>query len=874
MSLLATKLYLPAPPPNLVPRPRLVERLNAGLHRKLTLVSAAAGAGKTTLLSEWLAGRPRPAAWLSLDERDSDPARFLTYLVAALQSVDPALGQGVLAALSSPQPPPAEALLTALLNDLAAAQGRLILVLDDYHLVDDPAVDDALAFMVERLPPQLHLVIATREDPALPLPRLRARGQLAELRITDLRFTPAEAAGFLNQAMGLELSAAQVAALETRTEGWIAGLQLAALALQSLPSRIDAAGFIDSFTGSHHFILDYLMEEVLGRQPPEIQAFLLRTAILDRLCGPLCDAMLEADAGSGQAALETIECSNLFIIPLDDQRRWYRYHHLFADLLRQRLQHSASGGDGASLAACHLRASAWFEANGLDLEAFQHAVAAGDIDRAARLVEGQGMPLIFRGAAVPVVHWLETLSQAALDARPALWVIYASALLFVNQVAGVEAKLQAAEAVLPPEPADPYTRDLLGHIASIRATVAVIWHDAAAILAQSQRALAYLHPANLPVRTATTWTLGYAYYLQGDRAAARQAYTEAQAISEKIGHFIILLMSTQGLAQVQEDDLQLPLAAETYTRAVQLAGDPPTPVACNAHLGLARIHYAWNDLQAARQHAGQAALLAQQIPNTDRYVACQVFLARLGLASGDLPGAAAILARAEAAARQQDFSLQLPEIAAARSLLLLRQGQPEAAAQLASEYALPLSQAQARLESGDAGAALAVLEPFCQALAARGWHDQRLQGLLLLALARRAVGQTTTALHTLAEALALAEPGGVLRPFIEAGEPLARLLAAAPPGTLPGIAVRLQAVMNTHPAAEAAPAAQPLIEPLTPRELEILRLVAGGLSNRQIGEQLFLALDTVKGHNQRIFDKLGVQRRTEAVARARQLGLV
>src|SRR6202165_3435336 len=336
-SILATKLYLPRLRPNVVSRPRLLERLNAGLHRKLTLIAAPAGFGKTTLVSEWVEGIDRPTAWLSLDEGENDPARFLAYLVAALQTIAATLGEGVLGVLQSPQPPPPEAILTALLNEITTLPDHFVLVLDDYHVIDAKPVDMALAYLVEHLPPHMHLVIATREDPHLPLARLRARDHLTEVRAIDLRFTPSEAAAFLNQAMALHLSIEDIAALERRTEGWIAGLQLAALSLQGYE---DATSFIQSFTGSHHFVLDYLLEEVLHQQPERIQHFLLRTSLLDRMSGPLCDAVVMDPAGSGQATLEYLEHANLFLVPLDNERRWYRYHQLFAELLRQRLPQS------------------------------------------------------------------------------------------------------------------------------------------------------------------------------------------------------------------------------------------------------------------------------------------------------------------------------------------------------------------------------------------------------------------------------------------------------------------------------------------------------------------------------------------------------
>jgi len=394
--ILATKLYVPPPQPKVVLRTRLIERLNEGsLHRKLTLISAPAGFGKSTLVSEWLAGCERGAAWLSLDAGDNDPTRFVAYLGAALQTIAPNIGEGVLDVLQSPQPPPTESILTALINEITAVPDDFVLVLDDYHVIDARAVDDALTFVLEHLPPRMHLLIATREDPHLPLARLRARGQLSELRAADLRFTPDEAAEFLNQVMGLSLPAEDIAALEERTEGWIAGLQLAAISMQG---QKDVTSFIKSFTGSHHFVLDYLVEEVLGQQSESVKAFLLRTSILDRLCGPLCDAVLLDPSLSGQETLEYLERANLFLVPLDNERRWYRYHHLFAELLRQRLHQSAAsstGDEGWDVDELHIRASQWYEDNGLEIEAFQHAAAANDVERAERLIEGERIPGTF-----------------------------------------------------------------------------------------------------------------------------------------------------------------------------------------------------------------------------------------------------------------------------------------------------------------------------------------------------------------------------------------------------------------------------------------------------------------------------------------------
>jgi LuxR family maltose regulon positive regulatory protein len=882
----------------MVLRSRLIDRLNKGMHGKLTLISASPGFGKTTLASEWLAGCERPAAWLSLDKGDNDAARFMTYLFTALQNIGANVGEGVFGLLQSPQPPSIESMLTILLNEMTTIPGPFILVLEDYHVIDAKSVQEAVAFLVERLPEQMHLVIITRKDPPLPLARLRVRGQLNELRVADLRFTSIEAAEFLNEMMGLRLSQGDISRLETRTEGWIAGLQLAAISMQG---HKDTRDFIDSFTGSHRFVMDYLIEEVLRQQPESIQLFLLRTSILERMSGSLCDDVTRSGAqnkkkdgayaassslprdftfASGQEVLEYLEQANLFIVPLDNERRWYRYHHLFADLLRQRLnQHSAAsaGSEGWDIGELHIHASVWYEKNGLEIEAFHHAVAANDIPRATRLMEGGGMPLHFRGGVAPVMNWLESLPAATMNAKPSLLVIHASALLFVGQTNGVEQKLKAAEAALQDAALDDKNKDLIGHIASARATLAVSQHQVDAIIAESKRALAFLHPNNLPVRSAATWALGYANQLKGDRAAAKEAYGEALTISRMIGHYIIRIMATLGIGNLQEAENQLDLAYQTYQQVLELAGDPPIPVFCEAYLGLARISREWNDLEAAEQHLQQSMQLARQIEYTDRLVNCQVFQAKLMLAQGDAAGASRILTKAGQFVRQHNFVYRMPDIAAVQVLVSLRMGNMAAAAEW-TETSDPISAARVHLAQGNTIAALALLEPWHQQVEAKGWEDERLKAMALQAVVLYAHGDKKEAVRLLAETLALAEPGGLVRLFIDEGFPMAGLMyEASALGLMPDYTAKLLAVFEAEPLSrpQAEPLrAQPLIEPLSDRELKVLRLIAEGLSNLEISESLFLALSTVKGHNRIIFDKLQVQRRTEAVARARELGLL
>ncbi len=699
-TLLQTKLYIPPTRPNIVPRTQLLQKLNAGLHGKLTIASAPAGFGKTTLITAWLSQLDHPVGWVSLDEDDSDPQQFFRYVAAAIRPF-PDSQQNLNNQLQTSQPLPAKALAAALVNDLASVSTPCLLILDDYHEIDSADIDLALAFLLDHMPPNLHLVITSRADPGFPLSRLRARGQLTEVRIQDLRFSVEETAVFLQTVMGIPLTPEQIAALETRTEGWIAGLQMAALSMQN---RADVDGFVAGFTGSHRFIMDYLMEEVLNQQSIEVQDFLLQTAVLTRLNANLCQAVVGIGADASQQILEELYSHNIFLFPLDDERRWYRYHHLFADLLRQRLLKNQPPQEGGIVADLHKRASIWYEENGLELDAFHHAVAAQDFERSERLIAGEGVPLYFRGAGVPALNWLESLPTTVLDARPSLWVIVASALLSVGQHTAVEQKLQAAEAALQDIEPDDNTQDLVGRIASMRATLAIIQHDVETIITQSRLALTLLHPDNLFNRMAATWTLGFAYQLQGERAAASQSYTEVMSISQSMPVSIYTLAAAISLGQIQESDNQLTLATKTYRHALQLAGDPPPLIACEAFLGLARICYQWNDFDTAQQHGQQCAQLTQQQESIDTFASYEVFLARLRLAQGDSAAATAALNEAEAYIQQHNFMFRMPDVVAAQVITLLHQGNLAAAAHLAETHELPISQARVYLAQGDTSA--------------------------------------------------------------------------------------------------------------------------------------------------------------------------
>jgi LuxR family maltose regulon positive regulatory protein len=927
--LLQTKLYIPPIRPELVSRPRLIERLNAGLPagRKLTLVSAPAGFGKTTLVSEWVTGceRAEPkvrAAWLSLDEGDNDPTRFLTYFIAALQTIAPSIGEGVLGVLQSPQPPPTESILTALLNEIATIPDNFVLVLDDYHVIDakpvdastsvdvSTSVDQALTFLLEHLPPQMHLVIASREDPNMPLARLRARGQLTELRVADLRFTPSEAAGFLNQVMGLNLSAEDVAMLETRTEGWIAGLQLAALSMQG---HQDVPGFIRAFAGDDRYIVDYLVEEVLQRQPEPVRNFLLQTAILDRLNGPLCDAVTGQEEGN--ARLEALERGNFFVVPLDDKRNWYRYHPLFADVLRLHLL--AEQPDQVS--ALHRRASAWYEHHGSAADAIRHALAAKDFERAATLVE-LAIPERRRNrqeATVMELGWLKALPDELIHVRPVLSFDYAFALFGGGELEAVEARLRDAERWLDTtagqrERAEALAagmvvvdeeefRRLPGMIALLRAAQALARGDMPETVQNARRVLDLAREDDHLMLGGAASQLGLAAWANGDLEAARRMTADGMAHVRRAGYISPAIGGAIVLADILIAQGRLHEAMTTYEQALQWATEPGAPVlrgAADMHVGMSNLHYEHNDLKAATQHLLTSQALGELAGLPQNPYRWRAAMARLREAQGDLGGALDLLDQAE---RLYDgnFSPNVRPLATRKTRVWLAQGRLDQTLRWAHEQSLSVDDdlsymhefdhitlarvLLARYRSDRAGCslleAIGLLERLLTAAQEGGRTGSAIEILTLQALARQTQGDLPAALASLERALKLAEPEGYIRIFVDEGAPMAQLLSeAVARGIMPDYTGKLMAAFEVEERKSEdksyLPPAQPLIEPLSQRELEVLQLMAQGLSNREIGEQLFLALSTVKGHNRNIFDKLQVQRRTEAVARARELGLL
>jgi LuxR family maltose regulon positive regulatory protein len=902
-SLLATKLYIPAPRPNRVPRPRLTARLEAGAAGPLTLVSAPAGFGKSTLLSEWIHGNGRPVAWVSLDEGDNDPIRFLGYLVTALQKLRPGLGEDALAAIrhtQSPTPRMLEPVLNRLLNEIHAADEDLVLVLDDVHALESPEVHQILQLLLDRLPPCLHLVLSTRVDPPLHLSRPRARGQLTELRARDLRFTSQEAADFLNQAMRLSLSTADVEALEERTEGWAVGLQMAALSLQG---RRDSGSFIAQFTGSHRFVLDYLTDEVLSRQPEPVRDFLLRTSILTRLSAPLCDEV--TGGGDGQSILETLDAANLFLIPLDDTRTWYRYHHLFGTLLRHQLERQ---GGAAEVAALHLRASDWYAAHDHPEDALEHALAAGALDRATGLISEHAMPRLMAADAGTVIRWIRALPPEWLDRRPELRLSYAWALVAQLELKEAEAQVRTAERAL----GDSLETEPAAHLLTLRGILTRSAGRTREAIVLYQRAFEILGEDGHLLRGLLSLELGTAYLTTDELPAAERAFEEARAASERAGNAFGVLGAEWHLAEIQIVRGRLHDALALARRSLRLAearGGRNAPGAAMAHGVLAEIQREWNDLPAAVELAGRAWELGKRGEIANGLLVGSLHMARVLQSLEDFPGALAALDRAEEIMRRTGQPGWIAIIHLLRSGIQLSQSRIDgdsAALEAATRWArdfglldgwregfeeklpglhrreLPyLIVARILMSQGKTGTTLELLADILERAERMGRVRSVIEILTLEALVRESRGERSTALARLRRALALAEPEGFVRIFVDEGPDLAGLIREAAPGAVsPDYARRLaeafgdEAPASSMPAAPPRPPTRELPEPLSDREIEVLQLIATGLSNADAGRKLFIAPSTVKKHLENIYAKLETRNRTQAIARAREAGLL
>jgi LuxR family maltose regulon positive regulatory protein len=907
--LLKTKLFLPTVRASDVVRPRLIDKLNQGATRKLCLISASPGFGKTTLIASWAGQSQRPAAWIALDSGDNEPTRFLAYLMAALQLLQP-VPEGISSAPLQPHLPPLnETVLIHLVNEIARHSAPFSLVLDDYHLLTEPRIHEAVTFILDKMPPNMNLIIITRQDPPLPLTRLRAQGQMLEIRQTDLRFTADETVSFLNTYADLNLTQAEVLALEKRTEGWAVGLQLAALALQSATTSlhpVEMAHWLQSITSSNRFILDYLIEEVLSEQPLIILDFLLKTAILDRLSGSLCDAVLGIEVWrqghempdylnaalqppiTSQQMLEYLDRANLFIVPSDYSRQWYRYHSLFADLLRQRLEQQL---DRESIAQLHGRASQWYEDHAMPYQAIDQAFAATDFSRAAHLIERYGQRALWeQGLYVTVTQWLNALPDEVIAAHPTLTILHALGLGLIGKIADAEKRLQMAEKVLDTLSSDQQS-GLIGQIIVARLYIVSFVQLDQQSVEQIKLALAQIPREDTRSRGSIMALLGNAYRLQGNLNLASQTLAEAVARCRQAGNMVAAVMalnmlniversrgrlrqalvycrqaqeiSTQtlpneptlmgitllALGEIQYQRNELDEALASLTRGIQLALQSDTLISQHAqtgYLSVARVQQAQGSYEMATQ-----TLIAAQSSDTPAPIKALLatYQARLDLSLGNL-------ARAE---QWADAVTLTPERFATHSFdtelstlirVRIAQGQLEIALDL-------LTQAQVT------------------ALTDERWGDL-LEITILQALAYQVQGNLSAALKAVTEILSQAKAEGYVRLFVDEGLAMATLLRqAAKVGIVPDYVAQLLAAFPHHALSpENSVEHQPLPDPLSERELDVLRRMVVGYSNPEIAHELVVSVGTIKTHTSHIYVKLNVRNRAEAIKRAIELKLV
>ncbi len=846
------------------------------------------------LLSTWVLQQKGLASWVSLDNSDNDPVQFWSYFITALGRLQPGVGKTPLSLLQSAPSAAIEVVLIALVNALSSLQRNIALVLDDYHVIEAPSIHHAVTFLLDHLPLQLHLIIASRTDPPLPLARLRARGLLNELRADDLRFTLDEAATFLHEIMGLHLSTNDIAALETRTEGWIAGLQLAALSMQG---RKDVSSFVTTFAGSHRYIVDYLTEEVLRQQPENISAFLLQTSILDRLCGSLCDAVTERT--EGQALLERLEQANLFITHLDDERHWYRYHHLFADTLRYRL-----GQERPQLVPIlHIRASEWFESNGFMTEAVNHAFAAKDFKRAATLIETIMYPMFSHGTFATLSYWLKALPEEVLFARPSLCILYAWAFLYIGDIESYKRPLDVAEQTWQAEG----NLSKLGEVYTFRASIALLQGDATLAINYAQQALPLLPEDDLTNRGNCALYLGASYLILGNVKEAYGLLNEARSICQTTHNLYAMQYAMNFLTGVEIVQGNLHQAAETSQEVIKRAGGLPNVHASGAHARLCSLYCEWNDRELALQHGRQAITLGEQIGQEPYMAPIYLIFAHALWVYGETTEVPAMLDKAEHAAQHLGNQLSAAQVRALRAQLNLAQGNIEAVVQwneaeainmddeLAYEHeAEYLVLARLLIAQDRPVEAVALLDRLLHADEEAGRTDNVIHTLALEVIAFHKMDDFAQSMKILARALVLAEPEGYIRTFVNEGTPmqdiLSKLLAVPtqqpPPGEKNASPAYMRKLLAAFPqvgtrqteenvgkkASETS--ASPLIEPLSPREQEVLELLAAGLSNQEIAKRLVVTEGTVKTHTKGIYGKLGVHSRTQAIVRARELKLI
>lgn len=915
---LATKLHKPPIRPNHVPRPRLIERLNSGLRsgHQLTLISAPAGFGKTTLVTEWLQHIDRPVLWISLDEDDNDPVRFLNYLSAAFQQISPELGKLLQSMLAGSQPIDVTPFITALINAIAEnnTDDRFVLVLDDYHLIDSKEIHAGIAYLFDHQPTQMHLVFTCRADPPFHLSRLRARDLATELRARDLRFTDQEVTVFLNERIGLNLPHELITTLEQRTEGWIAGLQLAAV---SLHQQDDPASFITAFAGDDRYIADFLVEEVLQGQPEEIQRFLLSTAILKRFCAPLCDVILGGD--DSRDILNQLEASNLFIVPLDNKRYWYRYYHLFADLLRQRLEENNLPGEITQL---HQKASHWFEQNDLYIEAVEHALAAGDYQNAIRLIEKYGDLMLVHSEMNTLTKWWRQMPQDVITASPQLCMLYSWAWVATGHPENAEICLQAVEGILGATVSDlfvggaaeginPEIRGALLEVAVVRAQLAISRMDIPEALKLCSLVTANLeeekdqpHIFNMSEDSLTVvyFILGMAHKFMGDLSAAEREFSDAASLGTKLGNMHIAAISFGHLANIQTIQGRLSEAAQTCKHGLQVVqelGGRLTPMSGLLRVEYGNLLYERNETDTARHHLQEGIAAAKPWNLWDTYLPGYVSLARLKAGLGDWGGAFAALGEFEGLVQNSNQPF-MPYVEALRARLWVSRGDVEQATRWAQtaglteddeinfmQAGLYLILARVLILQGEYNRAAGLIACLLEDAETGTRWGQVIELLVIQTMLLEAQGRQDEALEALSRALTLAKPGGYVRLFIDEGEPMARLLyQAAENGITPAYTGMLLAAyeqpdngreptsMEVVPVSSDGELSSTIVEPLSEREIEVLTCIADGLTNREIALRLTIALTTIKSHTRNIYRKLDVNSRTQAVARGKSLGIL
>jgi LuxR family maltose regulon positive regulatory protein len=900
--LLETKLYVPQPRPDLIQRTHLTERLNMGINNKLILISAPAGFGKTTLISEWISQSEIPVTWISLDKSDNDPVHFMYYLIAALKSINANIGEPALTMLHSSQQPPIESIMPNLIKEITDIPYDCVLVLDDYHSIDAKQVHTIVEFLLDHLPPQMHIVITTRVDPPLPLARLRVRNQLTEVRASDLCFTIAEVTEFFNKMMNLELSSHDISMLESRTEGWIAGLQLAALSMQG---RKDIQMFIKTFAGDDRHIVDYLAEEVLNLQPEHVQNFLLQTSILNRLSESLCDFV--TDQKGSQKMLDELERANLFIVSLDNKRQWYRYHHLFADLLRQRLYQTKSN----LVPELHLRASRWCEQNKLVDDAVEHALTAKDFERAAYLIKEHVDALWQRFAHTKLYRWLAELPDNFISSSPSLCIFRAWDQLVRGQQDAAEQSLQAAEQGLETSPdrttesspielnqlPDSESMKLRGRAASIRAFLAFFRGDMSGIISYARQALEYLPEQDLTWRSSITIALGDAHSIKGDLGAAYNAQLEALKVCKGADDIHLVMLANMKFAITLRSQGKLQRTIELCRQQVQFSKE--CGLSQTGMVGL--LSAIWgevlaelNDLDGALQLTKKCDELIKGGENVAMLGRSYQCLIRILFSRGDLAGAEEIIQKMEKIARKSDVPPWITiQMTAWQVRLWLAQDKLDAASRWVGEcglYAdgestLPheidyvvlikyITLARILIAQEQLEKAIGLLQHLLDAAEAGGRTTRVIEIRLLQALAFRAGGDTLQAMTSLGQALSIAEPGGYIRIFIDEGPPIAELFEIILDKKIDIPRVYIKKLLSAFRLHRLVETDNGLVERLSERELEVLRMITGGLSNKQIMEELFLSLSTVKTHIRNIYSKLNVHSRMEVTVKARELNLL